>query len=448
MNRALKSYFFLIVIALFINGLIAALNFKQLYNDGAHWALNIINNSSWHAEEAYYRLFTLILQTPAVLSTNLTDQIWIPTTLFCLGYFLYPFIIMTAIFLKYRKNPKFDYFYICAITFFLSIIPNWAFGVSIVNESIALSWLLLFYILATEKPKEIYILLFSLLLCFTYETAIAYLWLAAYILFREKKLNIKHVLIFLVLTALQIWNVLVNILPKDAHKHFKTSLPESIKSPLFWLATGAALILICMIPKTNKVVKGFFLILTSAFTIFVMTHIWDYAPANFLGFSYYNRVWAIPTSGLILFAGYELIKSNQYQLSKTSLIAMLIICIPGIFYEFNINQLQVGLNKRMKQLVKDKPGCHILTKPEWENLLAGSFVPTWSFVQMSMLYNQSIHLTSVLNTIIYDDYGQVIPNQQCTPQKNSIWVTDQYWSYNIPINRRLDFSQIFKGPSQ
>lgn len=179
-----------------------------------------------------------------------------------------------------------------------------------------------------------------------------------------------------------------------------------------------------------------------------MTHILDYRPGDYWGFSYYNRVWAIPTSGLILFAGYELLKSKQYKLSITALVAMLLLSIPSIYYEFNINQQQASLNTRMKKLVKDKPGCHILTKKEWEDLIAGSFIPTWSFAHLSLLYNDTTKITSVLNPQIFDFKWEIIDQDQCHPYQNKIRITDPFTTYTIPINRRLDFSQIFKDQPQ
>src|SRR5690606_37290457 len=109
-----------------------------------------------------------------VMAANLSSSVALTVLLFCLGYLLYPFLTLGAIWGFARKSEKKDFFYIFILTLFVSIVPNWAFGVSIVNESIATAWMLLSYIVFSQRPKLFLVSLFALLLFFTYELAITF----------------------------------------------------------------------------------------------------------------------------------------------------------------------------------------------------------------------------------------------------------------------------------
>lgn len=443
MSKTIKVFFFIYLLTFFLSGLIGALHFKQLYNDGAYWALNIVNNSFWHVEGDYFRYITLILQLPAVLSTKIPLALPVTVSLFCLGYFLYPFITLISLSYVHKNETKASYLTLCLLSFILCIVPNWAFGVSIVNESIVVAWILLSYVVIKDNPKVSVIGILSVFLFFSYETAIIFLWLAAYFLYRERKLKIQHISIFLILTLFQFYNVYKNIIPKDAHKHFKTSFPYMFESPLFYLAVGTSILLMVMTILKKKIVDYGVLAIGITLTIFILFHLEKYLPGDYWGFSYFNRVWAIPSSALLLFCGYEFLRRQNFHLRPLHYALMVILTIPGFFFEMNLNRQQSQLHERVQQMIKEKPGCHILSKEEWDKILNGSFVTTWSFAHHSILTNESYKISSILNPIIYDLEGQEIKNHQCSPLNNQIRIKDPYSTYIIPINKRLDFRQVF-----
>ena len=436
-----KYSLYLLLFLTFSYGLVSAFHFKQLFNDGAYWAFDIANESTWHIERQYFRFSTLLLQTPAVLAAKFTQSLSTVPLLFSLGYFLYPFLILGTLIYCFRKNAKFDFFYIILLTFFLAIIPNWAFSVSVVNESIVMGWCLSSYIICAEKPRTWIVAIFAAMLLFSYEIGIAFYGLAFYLLWREKKLKSKHLLIFTILGLLQVYNVIVYILPFDNHKFFSNSLPNALRTPLFLLAFTSILIFIINLFNNAKI-KFILFLLAFSIASFASYKILSLSSENLAWQSYDNRTWAIPVAGTLLLLGYETLRKHMFSLPWHFLLVLFVLSIPSLIVEFKINQSQISFDQSLMKEVELNSGCKTLTPDEWNSLLQGHAVATWSFPHLSLLYNNQLNIQTILFTVIYDGQGTIIPNDSCHLQEGSVLVKDQYRSYKIhPI--RINLSKIY-----
>jgi hypothetical protein len=437
-----KTMIIILVGVTFFSGLVASLHYKQLFNDGAYWATTISTSSFWHIEVEHHRYFTLLLQTPAVIAAKLTQSLGLVPALFCLSYFIYPFIALGLICFYTRKSNKFEYIYILVLNFFVAIIPNWAFGVDIVNESIVLGWCLFTYILTSERPKIYLITIFTILLFFTYESGVILYFVAIYLLYREKKLLPKQVAVFSIFFLLQMTIVLIHAVPHALHSRFLRSLPSGLQSPLFYLAV-VSIIQLFFFMSDKKLMKNVTLIVSAFATSFLAYKIFNMSELDTWVQSTDNRTWAIPISCLILVTGYELLRKNYFKLEWKVLVSTFIILIPAFIYENKINRAQVTFNGRLKNEISTRKGCNILSPDEWKELQKESYVARWSFAHMSLMYNPTLKIKTILNTNQQDYAGTLIANTPCILKKDNIAFKNQNATYYIPTNQRLDMSQIF-----
>lgn len=433
----------LLITICFLSGLWASLHYKQLFNDGAYWALNILNSGEWHLEVDYFRYVTLLIQAPAVLATNISKSVWLTPTLFCMSYFLYPFIVLAGLYQFTKNHPRKDFLHLFILTLFIAIIPNWAFGVSIVNESIVASWILISYIVFSDKPKPLWIFIFSLLIFFNYESGIMLMGLAGYISYREKKLTRFQVATFATLIVLQFLNVYFRILPRGSHKHFKTSLEPAIEGPFFKYAVASILLLV-LITIAKKFPKWMVLVIASNFAVALTYKVWDLGLHQLWGQSYFDRTWAIPAAGLILFIGYELFRRNDYVLDGMFKIAFAFLMIPALFLELRLNESQVRVNKYLKRVVNYSKGCIVIPQEKQNLYTLDVYIATWSFPHLSILLNNSRKVDTILFFENYDHDRTRVPNDFCTLDHNEfITMRDQHSYYLIPTKENLDFSAIY-----
>jgi hypothetical protein len=388
------------------------------------------------------RYFTLVLQTPAVLAMRLLSSVPLSVTLFCLGYFIYPFIVLGIIWPSFKKSQKEVFFYFLVLTLFISIIPNWTFGVSIVNESVALGWLLISYVLLCNSPKPIALWILSLLLFFTYESAVGFFFLAIYVLFREKKLRLSYIIPFTLLTAIQVYNFIFNLIPYNAHQHFKTSLPMALSGKFFQFALAVAALM--ALAWTRKVPTIALLILAGLMSGYMLYYVEISSLNHLLGMSYFDRVWAVPSSLGLLFLGYELCKRYNYSLPPVQILSFLILFLPALFLEAKINFGQILFHSRLKEVLAASPGCNVFSQNQWNEFLRGTYVATWSFPHMSILYNESLTPKSIIFTENVDHSQKIVPNDFCTLKNNKILMSDQYATYIINTGRNIDFNKIYK----
>jgi hypothetical protein len=440
-KSAAKYSLYLLLLLTFSYGLVSAFHFKQLFNDGAYWALDIANLSTWHIERQYFRYTTLLLQTPAVLAAKFTHSLGMIPLLFSLGYFLYPFLTLSALLFFFRKNSKFDFFYIIVLTFFLVIIPNWAFSVSVVNESIVIGWCLSSYIIFLEKPRAWIIVALGVMLLFSYEMGIAFYGLAFYLLWREKKLKWKHVLIFTILGFLQFYNLLKFILPYNHHLFFKSSFPDALQTTFFRL-TLSSLVIFTFGILTNPKIKFILLIFALIVSSFASYSVLNLTSEDLAWQSYHNRTWAIPVAVVFLLLGYETLRNLRFSIPCYYLFVISLLSIPSVIMEFKLNKSHISFNQRLNKEIELNSKCKILSPDEWNSLRQGQAISTWSFPHLSLLYNKELNIQTMLFTLIYDGQGTILPNDSCHLKDGAVLVKDPYNVYKIyPL--RINLNKIY-----
>ena len=434
---------FINTLFLFILGLVSTFFYKQLYNDGALWAFNILNNGFWHVENNYHRYSTLLLQAPAVISSQFPEQSAFTTWLFCFGYFVYPFISLILCWKLIQKTGREEIISLLYLTLFMVIVPNWAFAVSIVNESIVLFWFLFCYIITRKQPHPAILTLFAVPLLFSYESGAIFFALAIFLLYREKKLTISHFLILTTFILLQAYNLFTNIIPENAHKHFKTSLPYAIQSPfLLFLIPFFLIATMQMLRKKN--LTQISIPISILFSVIVVYLISVTNIGLLWGQAYFDRTWAVPVSFIIFLIGYEIMRSLNFKINITMSIFILSVSFSSLYLEFALDKNQIHLTERLQKMLHDNPGCKILNEEEWQNFLKGSYVAVWSFPHMSLLHNKSINPQSMLFTTIKNNEGKYIPNTHCTRNiYGDIEIRDQHGHYIISTSRNINFKDIY-----
>lgn len=360
-NTLLKILFFVFFFLAFVSTLF----FKQLHFDGAYWALDVLNNQSWHWEKQYYRLSTLVLQTPAVLISKTIRNPFAITWAFCLGYALYPFL--TLVFLYKLNKEKIGVLVAFFFSFLICIIPSWGFAVSVTSESICLSWVLFFSILVFDKYKILFILS-SVALLFSYEAGFIFYPLAAFLLYREGKLNVSSLLFLGALTILQFIHLKYFIFPNNDHVHFKNSFLISFRNPYFYsgflsiIFFGAASFI-----KDKKIIKYFLIVAISFFLLIFIYGI--YMNQFYLrGISYENRIWAIPLSFICVLVFYETLKKQNYNLNFLQVMIILLAGISTMSLEAHAVIGQIRFGKEMDHFIEVRSGCYVLTSGELELL--------------------------------------------------------------------------------
>lgn len=438
-SRALKLQVFLLLIVLLASAM-SAFYLKQLFNDGSFWAFDVVNELRWHIEHQYYRYFTLVLQSPAVMAIKLSGSVKASLILFCLGYALYPFISLLIIWSIYRDSEKREFIFILLATFFITIIPNWAFAVSIVNESVALSWLLLGYVVLSKRPSPFLTFLLTACLFFTYESNFLIYSLAGYLLYREKKLTPAHLFILIAASLAQIHHLIVDLIPNNAHQHFKTSLPIAIRGEFFLFAVGVSVVL--ALAWLQKIPRKFLLLFTGVMVITVISRVLYQNPGALWGMSYFNRTWAIPAAVGIIFLGYEYLRKNNFRFEREMALALLISYLPALLLEARLDIAQRAYYLKLKSDLVGRPGCQVFSFSDWGRFLDGTYAPTWSLPYQSALFNEERRVKSIRFTEMYDHKKKVfIPNRLCENIEGEYRVTDEYATYRIrPLYLNFDFA--------
>lgn len=425
----------------FILAFVSTLFFKQLYNDGAYWAFDILNDQNWHREWQFFRLSTLLLQTPAVLLSRIIRNSFFTTWLFCLGYALYPFF--TLIFLCKLSKEKMSLLAVFFFSFLICIIPNWSFAVSVTNESICLSWILFFSILIFDKYKILFILS-SVALLFSYEVGFIFYPLAAYLLYREKKLNFSSVIFLGLLTILQLINLKYRIIPGNNHVHFKNSFFVSFQNPYFYSGIISIVFFsIASFIKDKKTIK-YFWILSIPFFILMLVYAMYVNESYLRHISNSNRVWAIPLSFICMLGSYEILKRQNY---KLNFLQIMIISFSGIsMLSFEIHELigQIGLERRISQIIEARSGCYVLTEEEFSLLKGDSFIPTWSLSYYSVLLNKTINPGTVFSTTQFDSHHNEIKNNFCQLKDGALVLNNGWGNSYMHTDRNINFDKIFK----
>jgi hypothetical protein len=433
---------YLVLIICFLLGLSATFHYKQLFNDGAYWAFNIVNNGRWHIEFPYLRFATLLLQTPSVIAASFTSSLKLPTLLFCLGYFLFPFLAFLGLWWKYREHQRSDFLYIPILIFFLSIVPNWLFGVSIVNESIVSSWLLISYIIFTDRPRLKWITLFSLLIFFAYETGVIFLAIATYISVREKKFRSSHLLIYSTLGLIQVLNVLYRILPQNSHKHFSTSLPHGLSGEMFTLAKYAIGLLL-FFSFFPRLIKWLLPLLAASLSGWVIFQIGEKNLHYLFAQTYFDRTWAIPVAACLLLICYENWRRLNFRLHSFHLLTITLLVLPALYLEVRIDRTQVMLHNHLTSEIQNHPGCYVVPQEKFDQFTRGIFIPTWSFPHLTALMNETRNIKSVFFFKIFNEDVE-IPNNFCQLENDRfIIIKDQWARYAIDTWQRLNFTSVY-----
>jgi hypothetical protein len=423
----------------FIIGLISTFIFKQLYNHGSSWAYRIFDHQTWAMDANYIRYSSYLLQTPAVISAKFGGSVNLTNWLFCFGYFIYPFIALSGLAFYLRKKDKKDMIYSFILSFALTIVSAWAFPNSISTESIVIMWILFAYIVSEEKPGLLVLGILSIAMLVSYEVGGLFFGFAAYLLWREKKLNKANFSLLIIITLAQAYNLLFRLIPTNGHEHFIVTLDSLFESPFLILIVFMLLIGVILSSSDKKMreVAIPFATLVSLITIYF---IFKMSGNDLWRQSYRNRIWNIPACILILMACYEYMKHKYFQLDALDLKVLAILLLPAIFFEMRItNDAHIMISKIRHEVMKQR-GCSIVSVARGNELANGSTMPSWELPFLSVLLGGQRDVQSVL---FMDFEGNTRGAESfciLSEDKTHIYYYDEWAKLGISTSGHFNFS--------
>ena len=437
-KSSLQKIYILILGMIFVVAFGSTFYFKQLYNDGAFWAYRVLSSGLWHTDQPYQRYTTKILQTPSVLAVNLGGGVYLATWLFCLGYMIYPFLMLGGFSLSKSGPRKWGVITLFTIVFLLAIVPNWTFSVSVANEAIVFSWPLIFYVVICEKPKVFWLLLLSLPNRFSYEAGFLFYIVALYLLYRERKLNLASLVILSGSFLSLIYHLKFRLVDTNSHVHFFPSLRECLYSPYAYL-TIVFLGIFIEFFKSKYLRLVCYAILAMAF-LFLIYVIGQHTKSQFWSYSYFNRVWSIPAAASLIVVGYEYLKRKNWTFSKSALVLFIIVGLFELYFEGMIFHSQKEIATNISGLVKKNDGCVVLSADDWNKFQSDTYIPVWSFSMVSILYGGEYHPRTIIFPEVRVD-GRIVENNFCEIVDDHFHVKDQFSHIYFPAKGNFDYSR-------
>lgn len=436
-----RSWKFLISLqlwAMFTVCLVASFYFKQLYRDGAYWAFDLLNQSTLVVDEPFLRYSSFILQAPAFLMSLFNRFDFLTIWLYCVGYFIYPFIALAIIYRLLKKSGKSDAIYLFVASFFLIIVPTWAFSNSVVCEAIVIFWFFYTYVLCSDKPRIRMILLFSVLLLFSYEVGLLFNFLILYILWSEKKLRAPHAAVLIGCAILQVLNLFLRIFPDDSHGYFMASVPVAIQSPFWGLLGLIILVMMIFSFRPSRFRKTILLILAVAI-VGVTSMILSLPVRDFWMHSYANRTLAIPSCCILFFFGYWYFKRNDDQLGTGEMVLLSLSFMAPLYLEIALSLDSTRIQKKLSMVMESRPGCHALSPQDRFDIAGDSHLPTWDLSYLTLILNRSRDI----KTIYFSKTGVSGPCK-VSSDGTEILIGDDF-DFELPNSERFNYQKLTEG---
>lgn len=436
LNRTLKGLCFLTLLITFVAGLYSTFTYKQLIRDGSQWAFRLFHFKSWVLDEPFSRYSSTVVQTPAVIAAKLGAVPDVVNWLYGFGYFIYPFIAFVIIYLYLRNKKRTDLVYPIFLSFFMTILPTWAFANSIATEAIVIFWFLYAYIIAEEKPHLLCLFVLGCLLLLSYESGFIFYGLVVWLLWREKKLRGSHLLLFGCLSFIQIYNYFFIIRPGGGDKFFTPSVAPSFASP--FLVLIPILMLSLFLISKSKALKLIGIAISVIASGYVIYNVSTSLPRVLWIQSYLNRVWSIPASFLILFSAFEFIRFNRQNKTNLYLGIVLLFSLPGFIHELIMVYDSKKLIEILKPIVRENKGCIILSREKQKEIRQRTFLPDWDLPYLSMVLQSK----KKVETIIISDYESDKPKIFCqlSNDNKNLEYTGKWTTHQIYLKGNYDFS--------
>lgn len=436
-KKKIEVSIYVVVLILFFICLIASFNYKQLQWHGSAWAFEIAKGGQWILDLPFSRFSSMIPQTPAVLGSRLGTSVQFNYWLFCLGYFIYPFLSLGGIYYYLRKHNKTELIFPLILTMFLTIVPTWSFSSSIAPEAIVIYWFIYCYVLTEEAPKVRTLTYLNILLLFSYETGLIFYLLTVYLLWREKKLTKQHLILSVTFITLQLLNLFFVIIPANGHKFYKYAKPTDFAN-IFIYSTVVYILTGLMVSARKKLIQVSGILLCLAFVGYGLFELYE-MPVKFVWMqSHMNRIWVIPAAFMILCAFYEYWRKSDYKIPAFQLLLILVLAFPGTLLEAKLGVDNARFAKLIEGEIRKYDACHIYSIQEIKELTDFP-VSTWDLPYLSLVYNRS----SKIKTLLFKDFeNQTWVGEKviCRVNRRFIFFTDEHTRYFIVFGRNYDFS--------
>lgn len=421
---------------------------KQLWSEGSQWAYHIAQNRSWYIPDplSFHRQTTVFWQIPAILASLLTDKLPLIVWLFCFGYMIFPYVGLTVAGTASVRRNRPAFFFLLLMVFFLTIMPGSIFSVSVVNEAIMISGLLMAAIILPERPSLILVSICSFWLAFNYELSIALNCLGLYFAWREEKLTRPLAVVMGLAILLQLYFILTFVFPASAQKTFVSALrPHAFLNLHFWNFLGAVAVMILCRWKENWIrvlvpIMGVICTLQVVYIHFV-------GRLFYWMTSYSLRTWAIPAAGIFLFVGYELYRRSEWQLKKKEAILLTLFFIPITFTQFTVLVDQKSFLHKLQTYIRENPGCKVISHEDYQKLTDLRSHTEWSVHFESVLVQNSFVTEGVLFPEILKNAGG--GNRFChVGRKRMQSVHYDHWTDSYDMNGRFKYPYVLSDESR
>ena len=412
---------------------------KQIYTDGAIWFISVVNHHQLAIDPPYVRYSSALIQLPTLLWSYLHGGHTSALYIFCFSYLVYPFLALWGMRSWLRKNDRLDLMAPLVQSFLLTIVPTWTFTNGVAPEAIVLSWFLLLYVWVTVQPKAWLVLLLGAFLLFSYESGFVYYLAAGWILARRKQLTFKMALVLGVLTAAQLSNLWWNILPANAHAHFRGSFWQSFNNLAFVLVLAFMLHSVLTTFKNTRLRFA----TTIVFGICCLWVGYSYGQEsyeNLWAMTYFSRVWCVPLSGLLFMLAFELQNKRDPLGIKLQGIALLLVFIPVLVLEGLFIHNSRQMKNKITSLTQTYDGCVSLDFNKHPPLYASSLRPNWTLPFISLALN-----VENIKTVLYHREGQGV-HMGCNYESGGLRIFDYYKGgrFEIYLDGHLNLNKFRK----
>jgi hypothetical protein len=193
---------------------------RQLYNDGAHWALRLLASGEVIRDSAYDRYFPLIWQLPSrwALHAGLEDPTTLAVNLFCAFTGLHPLLSLACCYWILRRHSRSSFMLFPLLSFAVATQLTIPFAMGVVPDALTVFWPLFLLTLFSDGQalaESLGIFLLSCALACTYETAcLFFCGLLVLVVIRQRSLkrwssaDFFHAVLFLSGAAWLLWRSL------------------------------------------------------------------------------------------------------------------------------------------------------------------------------------------------------------------------------------------------
>lgn len=448
-----RNIYIFFIGALIIDSFFIAWTRRPLLSDGYNFLYWIIHQDGWGLDGRFYRWIGVVLQLPSIIISHYLTFIpdwnnWL-TIFYCIGYAFHPQVSWLLCFLISRKYGRTEYMLFPLLSYALitaAVMPS----PSTTPETISVFWPLFFFV-AFGKLKGFWeltwVFVLSLLLAFCYETSILFFFVnIAILVFRMRKENILSssssrrigwLLAFLFQAFGVLW-MLYRLYASPLSSFVSGGLGmDSMNGGYRFFTVAGTFSLIAMLLRP-RLTTALIAMASSLLALYVGLVVFRFqSEAGFLFASaMIDRTRSVPLICIIALMAY------RHYAKKLSLPRHLhyfcFFCLSvALVYSSFLNYSFHRIMNISSQFAKNNPGCNVMSLQDFDENFFGAGLGDWWFPLATSKPDRTLQPSSMF--IVEAE----LTGESCIV-RNGFFGREEYMIF--PIQGRIDFSQIIKGP--